>query len=656
LWPPFSSSLPPAYLESVQLAQDFVIGSSQTVGTAVMSHNVGSATIVRLETTDGAVTVPPTVTVPPGQKTASFTVTVANAGGPVVAQVVAHAQGYSQRAKVAAVPALSDLAITALEARPGRGGVWLGWTGFPEDIYGTTLPGYKILRRQGAGQFVQVGRVTDTAQFVDTTAAENLAYTYKVELRDAGGTLLAVSPERSVTKTGGGPTIAWPPTGSPTWSGTKSVQIPNPDPTQEHYDVYINGRLYGTASATEASGGSSQTIRLDLDTTQLANSVDLVDPDPQGPVIGGKYKIVLSSTYEQTSLHSSPPLSFDVSNPLSSVSDDGVTQTAGNEYGAIRGQFRETGAVTVRLQTEAGQTLRTWTFDGRRFAIVWDGKDGHSSEVADGKYKWRIEGPGGGGSFFYRIVKVGQSPQFLSVITYPVIGASEAIAYSERMESYLHQMSQTTTRFAWLVYTIFENETIDRMMVRKICRWLRESCEFIQLDGHGSVGEDGDTRHAVALGGNVRLLNFDRLVDSWTRVEVPYWTQGRQYRFAFVDTCGSSGSNKYRTPPDPWGTQMTRLPHARWASAFNIDYNQVYEGAYIGWNGLAYWNASTGLGQAWRDWRDFFRQALAGGLSFREALTRADLRLPSFAPDPNPRSFWIQYGLPKRVVVGEFKW
>jgi hypothetical protein len=224
------------------------------------------------------------------------------------------------------------------------------------------------------------------------------------------------------------------------------------------------------------------------------------------------------------------------------------------------------------------------------------------------------------------------------------------------MESYLRQMSQTTTGFTWLVYTIFENETIERTMLRKICRWLRDSCESIQLDGHGSTGPDGDTRHAFMLGGNVRLLNYERLLDSWNRVEVLRWTQGRQYRFAFVDACGSAGSNRDQSPPDPWGTEMTRFPHVRWASAFNIDYTNVYEGAFVGWNGLAYWNQSTGLGMAWRDWRDFFWQALAGGLSIREAITRADRRLPSFAPEPNPRSIWNQYGLPKRVAVGEYKW
>lgn len=353
-----------------------------------MSQNVGVATVVQLETTDGSVTMPPTVTVPSGQKTANFSVIVDNPGGPVVAQVIAHTQGYSQRAKMAAVSAQGDLAITTLEARSGKGGVWLGWTGFPEDIYGKTLPGYKIFRKQGAGPFVQVGKVTDTAQFVDTTATENVAYTYKVELRNTGGILLAVSPERSVTKTGGGATINWPPTGGTTWSGMKTVLLANPDPSQEHYDVYINDRLYGTASATESNGGSSQTIRLDLDTTQLANSVDLNEGDPSLLFVGGgTYTIVISSTDEQTNLHSSPPLHFNISNGLSSVSNDGVCQTGGSEYSAVQGTFREAGATTVHLQTEAGQTLRTWTFDDRRFAIVWDGRDVQNTEVPDGRYR-----------------------------------------------------------------------------------------------------------------------------------------------------------------------------------------------------------------------------------------------------------------------------
>ncbi|MCW5935907.1 MAG: hypothetical protein KIT11_01185 [Fimbriimonadaceae bacterium] len=644
----------------MQLAQDFVIGSTQTVGTVVMSQNVGSATVVQLETTDGSVTTPPTVTVPNGQKTATFTVTVDNPGGPVVAQVIAHTPGYSQRAKMAAVSAQGDLAITALEARSGKGGVWLGWTGFPEDVYGKTLPGYKILRKQGTGQFLQVGKVTDTAQFVDTTAAENTAYTYKVELRNAGGTLLAASPERTVTKTGGGATINWPPTGGTTWSGTKTVLLANPDPSQEHYDVYVNDRLYGTASATESNGGSSQTIRLDLDTTQLANSVDMSGGELNRLLVGGgTYKIVLSSTDEQTALHSSPPLYFNVSNELSSVSNDGVCQTGGSEYGAIQGTFREAGTTTIQLQSQAGQTLRTWTFDDRRFAIVWDGKDSQNNAVGDGSYKWRIEGTGGGGTFFYRIVKVGQSPQFLSIINYPANEPlrSEGIAYASRVAAYLQQMSQTTTSFSWLVYTLSENETVSRTMVQKICKWIRFSCDFFHLDGHGYRATEGQTESTAKIGANVYVRNFGSAVKGWSFITVPYWTQGRQYRFAWLDTCHSGGCNKSGVPADPWQTFMTRQPHDRWADAFNID-REIFEGAFLGFNGQVSFNGPSGPAKSYRDWRDFFWQALANGLTFREALTRADQRLVGNAPQPNPRSIWVyqQSQFPKRVTSGEYKW
>jgi hypothetical protein len=178
------------------------------------------------------------VTVIAGQKTANFTITVDPSFGPEVALVMGHTNGYSQRAKVASVTSNTDLAIAELTVRPGAGGVWVSWSGFPEDVFGNKLPGYNVLRKQGSGSFASIA----TGQFVDTTAVEGTAYTYRIELRDSSGGLISTSPERTVTKTGGGPSIVWPPTGSSNWSGTKTVLLGNPDQTQEHYDVYINGR------------------------------------------------------------------------------------------------------------------------------------------------------------------------------------------------------------------------------------------------------------------------------------------------------------------------------------------------------------------------------------------------------------------------------
>jgi hypothetical protein len=519
-----------SYVESVRLQPDFLIGSGQATGTVVMSHLVAAPTVVTLETDAWPVTTPPSVTVQPGQKTAGFVVEVMAPARPVVANVIAHSQGYSQRAKMAAVATLGDLAISNLSAKPGAGGIWLGWPAFPEDIFGRTLPGYHVFRRHGAGAFARVGNVTDSGSFIDTTAAGGVVYTYRVELRTSDGLTLAASPKAVVTKTGGPASIFWPPTVPPAWSGATTVLLKNPDQTQEQYDVFINDRRYGTASATEADGGSSDTIRLVLDTTQMANSVDLSESEPpMANPADGNYKIVLASADEDGTLHASAPLFFSVSNPLSSVSNDGVTQTSGAEYGAIAGRFREEGPCSVELQTEAGETVRRWEFAGRRFSIVWDGRDALGATVPDGSYRWKIEGPGGGGSHYHRIVKVGASPEFLAIVNYhhEEPWRTEKINYARRLEGYLRQMSGWPPRFSWLVYTLSEEETVDRAMVRKICRWLRESTRYFYFSGHGSPMPERTYDHHFLIGQNVRLRNHGAAVKEWETITVQYWVGER---------------------------------------------------------------------------------------------------------------------------------
>jgi hypothetical protein len=217
-------------------------------------------------------------------------------------------------------------------------------------------------------------------------------------------------------------------------------------------------------------------------------------------------------------------------------------------------------------------------------------------------------------------------------------------------------MSQNISQFSWLVYTLSENEKVDRAMVRKICRWLRESCNFFYLSGHGRVMPEQVTDHRVKIGANVKVCNLGGAVGDWTTVTVPYWVGARQYRIVFLDTCHSGGSNKSGNPADPWGSNMTRYPHVAWADAFNIDYNEIYEGAFLGYNGESIWFSTSGPGQSYRDWTDHFWQALVEGLSTREAVVRANQRLPSNAPQPNPRSVWTQYNRPKLVSAGEYKW
>ncbi|MGE0001915.1 MAG: FlgD immunoglobulin-like domain containing protein [Fimbriimonadaceae bacterium] len=623
-----------------------------------MSANVQSNRNVLLESRDESITVPPSVTVPSGQSTASFTITYDGGAGPVTANVVAHSGGYSQRKRVNAVASAAAFAVPSLTARSGRGGVWLSWDGVPEDVFGDWIAGYRVLRKPVGGSFSQIAAGIESGSFVDTTAAEGASYVYKVEVRNGANSFLAGSPEVAHTKTLGAATMTWPSVNLN--SGVVTVAFPNPDPTQEHYGLVVDGKLFGTGSATTSNGGSSATIVCEIDTSMLAN---------------GNHTAVLVSTSEQADLHASDVKTFKTLNPMSSVGNDGICQTADGEYAAFSAQYLFGATSTIQVLDTNNTVVRSWTFDGGDARVVWDGKDALGATVADGDYKFKSEGGSPANGTFYRLVKVGAAPEFLAIVNYtkdrdPANGydpdlLTETIAYGNRVRSYVQQLSQNTSGFPWLFYMVYDGELISRETVRKMCKWLRSSASALYLIGHGFRAAEQATVHTVWIGANVQVHYAGLARKGWQHITVPYWVGGRQYRFLLLDTCHSVGSNKSDNPKDCYvsgnpahGTYMTLYPHKTWAEAYNVDTDEVLEGAFVGFNGQMFFAQGAGLGRWWRDWRDYFWQALSSGnYSVAEALNRADQLLPSFATHPNPSSYCAgAINQPKRKHWGDWRW
>jgi hypothetical protein len=641
------------YLKSVEVAQDTFVGAGSTTGTVRMSGNVPSNRTVLLESRDESIAVPPSVTVPSGQATATFTVTYHGGAGLVTANVVAHSVGYTQRKRVNAVNAASAFAIPNLSARSGRGGVWLSWDGVPEDVFGDWIRGYRVLRKPAGGSFSMLATGIESGAFVDTTAAEGATYVYKVEVRNGANALLASSPEVAHTKTLGAATMAWPNVSLN--GGVVTVAFPNPDPTQEHYDLFVDGKHFGTGSATPSNGGSSATVVCEIDTTLLTD---------------GNHSAVLASTAEQADLHASDVKTFKTLNPMHSVGYDGICQTADGEYAAFGAQYLFGATSTIQVLDANNTVVRSWTFDGGDAKVVWDGKDALGAVVADGEYKFKAEGGSPANGTFYRLVKVGAAPAFLAIVNYtksatdPTV-LTEGIAYGNRVRSYVQQLSQATSGFPWLFYMVYDQESISRETVRKLCKWLRSSAKEIYLMGHGFRTEENETNHFVLIGKNITVHNAGTPSKGWTRITIPYWVGTRQYRFLFLDTCHSAGSNKSGIPQDCWllgsppePTYMTRFPHQQWATAFNIETEDPFEGAFVGFNGQMYFAQSAGIGRWWRDWREYFWQSLASGnYTVAGSLTRADQRLPSFAAHPNPSSFCGgAINRSKRFSRGDWQW
>jgi hypothetical protein len=119
-----------------------------------------------------------------------------------------------------------------------------------------------------------------------------------------------------------------------------------------------------------------------------------------------------------------------------------------------------------------------------------------------------------------------------------------------------------------------------------------------------------------------------------TTFDVPYVTAGRQYNFAWIDSCNSAGG-------DP-ATQFVgpqAIPDPSWSQAFNIGDNGEFFSAFLGWNGVMGLNNDqeltpqgalfdTGIGSGWFHWRlEMWKNLATSGRFVSQAVTVTNNRV-----------------------------
>lgn len=631
------------FLSDISVESDVRWTSGSTVGKVYCRPAATADMVVQLSSTDPVVGVPASVVIPAGSNSASFTVTTAAVGVPKVAQLHASWSGWVQRTKVNLLPSSSSVGLAELSARSGQGGVWLEWDTPEDDLFGATFAGYTVQRREGRGAFLTLHSSVTGNTFVDTSASPGVDYTYRVQAVDKDDVTIKTSPEIAVEHTGGSASLTWvnPPSG--TVSGTVQFQLSNPPGDQDHFQLFVDGRPYGSCSTTyNVEGGSSQVIEVVLDTAALPS---------------GTRTITVASDHDANVLRTAAPLSLSVENPLAAVRLDDIVETSHTDWGELSASVSsKTAPFTISIRNEGGITIKSWSGIGPP-KVVWNARDAAGATVPDGIYPFEITTGSPGSSRYGKIYKLGAQPSFISLVNHwTSFHPATSLEYADTVHRMLKQIRATQEPgMTILHYVVGEETNIDRSTIAKIRRWIKMSGRYFYLQGHGSrLRSETDARSRIYLGNNLELSNYSVQRRSPQQISIPDLSIpfGR-YKFIGIDTCNSAGRSD--APADPWQSKMTRYPNGEWATAFRVSLG-LYSGALLAFNGLNYKVGQNGFHWAWLRWKTRFWEALAGGASVTEAATLADIALPAYAQHPNPSSFWTQYSRGKRYILGEWKW
>ncbi|HVT77361.1 MAG TPA: fibronectin type III domain-containing protein, partial [Acidimicrobiales bacterium] len=166
--PPLSSS---EAFGSVQVPSP-IDGGTTVQGTVTLPEAATTDTTITLSADGAVASVPPSVTVPAGQTTATFAVTTVNPVVDTDVTLTLTRGGASED-----VPLTVSHLDVALQATPSASGVALSWAATSDG----DLTGYRVMRAVGDGSFTALADVdASTTSYTDTTAAAGTAYRYQV--------------------------------------------------------------------------------------------------------------------------------------------------------------------------------------------------------------------------------------------------------------------------------------------------------------------------------------------------------------------------------------------------------------------------------------------------------------------------------------------
>ena len=351
--------------------------------------------------------------------------------------------------------------------------------------------------------------------------------------------------------------------------------------------------------------------------------------------------------------YATSPLILQVNNTVGDITVTPLFDGSLGELVLIDAQIASnlSGYVVNITDDESGSLIRSWQGLGSTVHLAWNGTDASGIMVPDRDYTVEIAATALGqvSSTILRqsiLYPTGQqpgkkrgvahiigSPNGLALIDYISPEAALDDALFQGVVAAFRQMHKNEPSFVGRVIRRDGSTKRDHVRVyTRIKDWMHDSVYDFYQYGHGHIGvlgqlyrfrwrnlrfwsnrpgSDDPTDQAIVR--NNPLVN----------IVVPEVTAGRQYNFAFLDSCWSAGG--HAGPPDDEkpGAPVTRL----WADAFNISSNPENFRCFLGWSGFCglneYSPTASSKPDDWIVWRLKFWQAFAGDNSYGKFISQA---------------------------------
>ncbi|GIV06474.1 MAG: hypothetical protein KatS3mg016_2049 [Fimbriimonadales bacterium] len=425
------------------------------------------------------------------------------------------------------------LQVRDLIARAGNGCAVLMWEELPDDSFS----GYRVYRRSGSGEWVQVATLPPSAfLYADQGLTNGVRYEYKLAVLNLSGDVIHETAAVSVTPTASVGQLVW------------------------DSQSYIDDRLQVSVRMSSGSLPSGYAILL-VDGAPWSSLGETADAP--GKLLGfiNRNDLPLGSHSLQAVVVTATNAFVTPTVSLNFGSDVGVLLVPSLMYlgGTARFQMElPTDVISwqLRVMQNDNQEVRAWSGNSSRIDVIWDGRDESGNDSDEGLYWVQVFASRANGMQVNAVRPLQRVPR----ISGPVDAVAlldgdvgdrrvvELVAQwiSARLKL-IQQRSGGALRYYVYLYTasMHGGRPAHRRFVADLVNWMSSTVSVFYGYGHGSEVSFswGGYRFVARGGGNWprgRIIDVSQLVGS------------RSYKFVFGDWCRSALTDD-------------------WANAFNAD-------------------------------------------------------------------------------------
>lgn len=626
-----------AHLSRLTVEPSCLRPGMSAVGTVYLSKPSPFGTTVQLRAAASGITIPQSVVIPQGQRTATFSITVTSANGVAWPVITGSVGTWRQGAVLTVIPTNFALTVTNLSIVPGNRCLMLSWGELPEGA----IRGFHVYRKLQTGEVSQVtSQPRESPTFADTNVLPGQTYSYQVAVIGVTGTELYRSEWISSQCSGTGPQVAWvnAPTVSDVHARVIYPRVTLSGGSNEASVLLVDGKVTDYVIGT--LGSFNGAFRAKLDTAGLNN---------------GLHEVQIITFTEGNGICATPSILINVKNVVSKLSGDPLfmigtgdaalieaKMPSGTQFWKIQARNEETNQVLYAWEGE-GETARIAVNEGTLNSIGVYSIESitlepitvpATNDTDEGTNPWEQDEP--------QIDPI--IPPFIR--TKGIDGTIKALALLDRdkkmdngkpaeVPSHYQELvksvhgafearRQGDPEFLYLIITQGPGPFHNR--IKDVIRGLLVLCVTnFYFYGHGNYIENGDA--GLAAFGNLLLWSNRPAAqddfDKWNKDQkykgyivigdlIPL--TGRAYNFVFMDNCFSGGGQ----PEHPGGKveqEKVHLPKSNtWERAFNVggildpDGNVFFDGACIVWNSVTEGSTTyNGLGHASKSAALYFR-------------------------------------------------